>query len=130
LSDLEINTLEDIGRVVSFAKGINPDTQQTLNEFLKFDNNIERTTLPKRQDVKRMIYADYAGRVLYPDTPDNPFTRFAEAQSIAFMAYKGNKSEQFVQLMQQTPNLTALQSLPSEQKQGFVNKILGRSETE
>ena len=129
MSKIEINTLEDVGRVISFAKGINPDTQQTLNEFLKFDNNIERTNLPKREDVRRTIYADYASRVLYPNDPDNPFAKFVDAQSIAFMGYKGGKSIQFVDLMRKQPNLSALQSIPEENR-SIVNRVLGRDKTE
>ena len=129
MSEIKINTLEDVGRVISFAKGINPDTQQTLNEFLKFDSNIERTNLPKREDVRRTIYADYASRVLYPDDPDNPFSKFADSQSIAFMAYKGGKSIQFVELMRKQPNLSALQSIPEENR-SIVNRFLGRGKEE
>ena len=129
MSEIKINTLEDVGRVISFAKGINPDTQQTLNEFLKFDNNIERTNLPKREDVKRIIYADYASKVFYPDDKDNPFSKFVDSQSIAFMGYKGGKSIQFVELMRKQPNLSALQSIPEENR-SIVNSFLGRGTEE
>jgi hypothetical protein len=110
---------------MAFIKGINPDAQQTINDFMVFKNVIERSILPLRQDVKRVVYADLAGRYFFPDRPDNPFTQLAESQSIGFMAYKGTKSNQFVDIVRTSPDLSALQTVPEEHR-NLLDKMLGR----
>jgi len=128
-SSFEIETLEDLQRILIMAQGGNPDAQQTLNNFIRFGNNIERTNLPKREDVQRMIYADYAGKTLYPDLNDDPFSKFADSMATSFMAKGGDKSKQFVELMKQTPSLTDLQTL-QEQPQGIMDRLLRRGSEE
>jgi len=44
-----IETPEDLRKVIISAQGGDPEAQQTLNAFLKFANNIERTNLPTRR---------------------------------------------------------------------------------
>jgi hypothetical protein len=109
----KIESLEDLRRVLVIAQGGNPDAQQSINDFLKFDNNIERTNLPSRRDVVLM----------------DPFSIIADALSIAFMAKGGEKSKQFVELMKQTPSLVDLQTMGSGEtpKGGIMNRIFGGS---
>ena len=125
----EIETLDDLQRVLIMAQGGNPDAQQTLNDFLHFGNNIERTNLPKREDVQRMVFADYAGKTLYPDIDDDPFSKIANSIAIAFMAKGGDKSKQFVELMKQTPSLSDLQTV-QDQPQGIMDRLLRRGPKE
>ena len=129
LTGLKLDSLDDLRRIVVMAKGGDPEAQHTLNAFLKFNSNIERTNLPKREDVQRMVYADYAGKTLYPETEDDPFSKLANSIAIAFMAKGGDKSKQFVELMKQTPSLSDLQTL-QEQPRGMMDRILGRGKTE
>ncbi len=126
----ELESLDDLRKIVIMAKGGDPASQHTLNEFLKFSSNIERTNLPKRIDVQRVIFADYAGKTLYPDLEDNPFSKLANSISIAFMAKGGDKSKQFVELMKQTPSLSELQTLQDSSQRGLVDRVLGRGKKE
>ena len=126
---LKLDSLDDLRRIVIMAKGGDPEAQHTLNAFLKFNSNIERTNLPKREDVQRMVYADYAGKTLYPDTDEDPFSKFADTMATAFMAKGGDKSKQFVELMKQTPSLSDLQTL-QEKPRGMMDRILGRGKPE
>lgn len=129
--NLKLETLDDLRRIVVLAQGGDPDAQQTLNEFLKFNNNIERTNLPTRRDVIALAYLDYAGKIFYPTLPDNPFTSAANSLAIAFMAKGGDKSKQFVDLMRQTPSLADLQtSLGDVQNKSITQRLLGRKTTE
>lgn len=126
----EIDSLDDLRRVIVMAQGGDPEAQQTLNAFLKFNNNIERTNLPTRRDVQMVVFADYAGKTLYPDVEDNPFSKLANCISIAFMAKGGDKSKQFVELMKQTPSLTDLQTLQGPADRSLTDRIFGRNKKE
>lgn len=128
-SDFKLESLDDLRRIIVMARGGDPDAQQTLNAFLKFNNNIERTNLPIRRDVQMIAYLDYAGKTLYAGNEDNPFTKAANCISIAFMAKGGDKSKQFVELMKQTPSLADLQVAGVHQR-SLTDRILGRGKTE
>ena len=123
----KIESLDDLRRVLVIAQGGNPDAQQSINDFLKFDNNIERTNLPTRRDVVLMAYLKGCGALFYPDRKDNPFDIMADVLSIAFMAKGGEKSKQFVELMKQTPSLVDLQTMGGgeSQKSGIMSRIFG-----
>ena len=122
----KLESLDDLRRIIVMARGGDPDAQQTLNAFLQFNNNIERTNLPVRRDVQMIAYLDYAGKTLYAGNEDNPFTKAANCISIAFMAKGGDKSKQFVELMKQTPSLADLQTLGGDRQRSLTDRILGR----
>ena len=126
ISGFKLESLDDLRRIIVMARGGDPDAQQTLNAFLKFNNNIERTNLPVRRDVQMIAYLDYAGKTLYAGNEDNPFTKAANCISIAFMAKGGDKSKQFVELMKQTPSLADLQTLGGDRQRSLTDRILGR----
>ena len=125
----KISNLDDLRRVLGRAQGGNPDAQQSINDFLKFDNNIERTNLPTRRDVVLLAYLKACGSLFYPNNEDDPFSIIANALSIAFMAKGGEKSKQFVELMKQTPSLVDLQTMGAgdSPKGGIMSKIFGGS---
>lgn len=125
-ASFKLESLDDLRRIIVMARGGDPDAQQTLNAFLKFNNNIERTNLPIRRDVQMIAYLDYAGKTLYAGNEDNPFTKAANCISIAFMAKGGDKSKQFVELMKQTPSLADLQTLGGDRQRSLTDRILGR----
>ena len=127
---LKIESFDDLRKVIVLSRGGDPEAQQTLNNFLKFSDNIERTNLPTRKDVQMVSYVDYAGKTLYPDRPDNPFALAANCISVAFMAKGGDKSKQFVELMKQTPSLADLQTVGAESQRSITDKLLGRGKTE
>ena len=126
-ASLKIQNLDDLRRVLVIAQGGNPDAQQSINDFLKFDNNIERTNLPTRRDVVLLAYLKGCGSLFYPNDENDPFSIMADAISIAFMAKGGEKSKQFVDLMKQTPSLVDLQTMGTGDtpKSGFMSKIFG-----
>ena len=122
----KIDSLDDLRRVLVIAQGGNPDAQQSINDFLKFDNNIERTNLPTRRDVVLMAYLKGCGSLFYPENDNDPFSVVADSLSIAFMAKGGEKSKQFVELMKQTPSLVDLQTMGVESpKSGFRERLFG-----
>ncbi len=122
----KIESLDDLRRVLVIAQGGNPDAQQSINDFLKFDNNIERTNLPTRRDVVLMAYLKACGTLFYPEKVNDPFSVMADALSIAFMAKGGEKSKQFVELMKQTPSLVDLQTMGVDTpKAGIRDRIFG-----
>lgn len=131
---MKVETLDDIRRLMIIASGGDPEAQQTLNEFIKFGNNIERSNLPTVRDVVRVSYLDYAGKTLYSSfAKKNPFSLAAECMAIAFMAKNGDKSKQFVDLMKNTPSITDLQMLtqqPENPNRSFIDRALGRGKNE
>lgn len=124
----EINNIDDLYRVMTMAQGGNPDAQQTLNDFLKFNNNIERTNLPTRRDVHTVSFLDVVGKSFFPEWEDNPFSVLADSIAIAFMAKGGDKSKQFVELMKQTPSLSDLQSVQDPIERSWRERIFGSGE--
>ena len=122
--------LEGIWRLFVALEGKDPEAQQTLNEFLKFDNNIERTNLPTRRDVHVVSFLDMVGKTYFPQMKNNPFSVLGDCIAIAFMAKGGGKSNQFVELMKQTPSLSELQTLGDSQQRGLMDRILGRGKEE
>ena len=129
-SGLKINNWEDLYTATSVIKGINPQAQQTINDFMDFTNIIERTNLPTRLDVQRMVFFDFVSRTYFPDEPENPFGVLAEALASSFMAKGGEKAKQFVEMMKQTPSLADLQTLAPAQNNSFIDRFLGRSKEE
>ena len=122
----KIDSADDLRKIIVAANGGDPEAQQTLNEFLKFKNNIERTNLPTRRDVVLIAYLDGCGKLYYPGDEANPFSTIANSLCIAFMAKGGEKSKQFVEMMKQTPTLADLQTLGTPQR-SLADKFLGRN---
>ena len=129
--EFDISTPEGqraLRNIIITAQGGNPEAQQTLNEFMRFDDSIERTNLPKRKDVQRAIFFSFVGQTLYPDTKDDPFTVAAECIAKGFMAKGGEKSKQFVDMFRSTPNLTDLQNLQGPTERSFTDRLFGRNQ--
>lgn len=123
--------LESIRRLLVTLDGQDPEAIQTLNAFLKFNNNIERSNLPTRRDVHLISFLDVVGQAYFPKNENNPFSVFANCIATAFMAKGGDKSKQFVELMKQTPSLADLQtSLGQPQQRSIMDRLLGRGKAE
>ena len=114
---------------MTIARGGDPNAQQTLNDFLQFTNNIERSNFPNVNTVLCIAQLTGYSELYYPGNPKNPFALLADKLSIAFMAKGGEKSKQFVEMMKQTPSLEALQ-VSREQQQSLTDKLLRRGKTE
>jgi len=126
----KVETPDDLRRLLVIADGGDPEAQQTLNAFLKFNNNIERTNLPTRRDVVLLAYLEVCSTHYYPNRSDNPFAVMADGLATAFMAKGGDKSKQFVELMKQTPSLSDLQIGQGDTQPSLRDKILGRRKEE
>lgn len=122
---LKIESLEDLRRVLVIAQGGDPNAQQTLNDFLQFDSNIERSNLPNIKTVLCVAQLSGYSQLYYP-SEDNPFSLIADCLAVSFMAKGGEKSKQFVEMMKQTPSLVDLQTVGGEQQRSLADRILGR----
>lgn len=126
---LEVKTPDDLRRLMVIADGGDPDAQQTLNAFLRFNNIVERSNLPTRRDVVLLTYLDGCSTLYFPNTPDNPFAVLRDSLATSFMAKGGGKSNQFVDLMKQTPSLIDLQTV-NENKPSLTDRILRRGKSD
>lgn len=122
----EINSIDDIRRVMTIAKGGDPDAIQAITRFMDFGSNAERTYLPDKTTTLCIGQLNGYGKVYYPGEEWDPFSLVSDALAVAFMGYKGFKSGQFVDMTRQTPNLSALQTTNEETKQGIISRFLGR----
>ena len=128
--EFKIETLDDLKDIMIVAKGGDPNAIQAITKFMDFESNAERSFFPDKTLTLCVGQLNGLGKVYFEGHEWNPFSLLGDALSIAFMGYKGFKSEQLVDLMRQTPNLDALQTSGEEVKQGLMARILGRGKTE
>ncbi len=128
----KIESLDDLKRIMTIARGGDPDAIQAISNFMNFKSNIERSYFPDKTITVCVAQLEGYGRTYFPDDPLNPFSLIADSLAIANMAYKGFKSNQFVDMTRQTPNLADLQTSMGieEGKASLWNRISGRSKTE
>jgi hypothetical protein len=93
---------------------------------MDFGSNTERSYFPDKTLALCVGQLNGFGKVFYPKEEWDPFSLVSDVLSITFMGYKGFKSNQFVDMTRQTPNLDALQTTGEETKQGVIARILGR----
>ena len=119
-----------ISRLFSILDGKDPDAQQTITDFLRMKSVIERTNLPDVQTVLTMAQLIGYGKLYFPNNQNDPFTLIAHTLAEAYMARKGEKSKQFVDLMRNTPNMSELQTFRDlEENKGLLDRFRG-SKTE
>ena len=126
IKKLEIKNMDDLWRVITIAKGGNPNAQQALEKFIDLESDEERSYFPDKITSLAVSQNLLYGKSLFPKRPVNAFTLFAGCLAKGFMGYKGFKSNQWVDITRQTHNLDALQSIPNESKQSLASRILGR----
>ncbi len=126
----EIKTLDDLKNIMVVAKGGDPNAIQAITKFMDFQSNAERSYFPDKTLTLCVGQLNGLGKVYFAEEEWDPFTLVGDVLSISFMGYKGFKSNQFVDMTRQTPNLDALQTTGEEIKQGIIAKILGRGKTE
>ena len=120
-----------ISRLFSILDGKDPDAQQTITDFLRMKSVIERTNLPDVQTVLTIAQLIGYGKMYFPDDPEDPFTTIAETLAQAYMARKGEKSKQFVDLMRNTPNMSELQTFRDlEENKGILDRFRGSRKAE
>ena len=126
----KIESLDDLQKMLVIAKGGDPNAIQAITKFMDFESAAERSYFPDKTLTLCVGQLNGFGKVYYPGDEWDPFSLVSDVLSVAFMAYKGFKSNQFVDMTRQTPNLDALQTSSEEAKQGIVSRILGSGKTE
>lgn len=124
-----IKSEKDLMRFWQILDGVNPDAQQTMNDFLDMRNIVERSNLSTRRDIQLIVYLDMCSDYYFPNQP-NPFAKFRDSLARGFLAKGGFKSNQFVELMRNQPDLSGMQTSTEHVKQGIFDRILGRGKTE
>jgi len=128
---LKIETLDDMKRVLIIARGGDPDAIQAVANFMDLKNPQERTYFPDKTTAIAMAQLEGFGKLYFPKEEWNPFSLVAEVVSVSLMGYKGFKSNQFVDMTRQTPNLSDLQTIADNQDSGgLLSRFRGGSKTE
>jgi len=127
---LKIETLDDLKRTLIIAKGGDPDAIQAVSDFMDLKSNIERSYFPDKTTSICIAQLTGYGKTYFPVDDWNPFDLVADSLAVAFMPYKGFKSNQFVDMTSGQPNLDKLQGLPEETKKGILSGIFGRGKSE
>ncbi len=123
---LKIENFDDLRDMMIIAKGGDPKAQQTINDFINFANNTERSNFPNTKTVLCIAQLNGYSKLYYPDNPDNPFAIVAESLEISFMAKKGWKANQFVEMTKQTPSIPDLVTIGEAKQRGIGERLLGR----
>lgn len=123
----KIESIDDIKRILTIAKGGDPDAIQALSNFMNLKSSEERSYFPDKTTTIGIAQLNGLGRTYFPNDDWDPFSLCAECIAVSYMGYKGFKSNQFVDMTRQAPNLDALKTSSDEVKQGLVARILGRS---
>jgi len=122
-----IESLEDLRKVLVVAKGGNPEAQQAVVDFMNLKSTTERANFMDKTIMLAVAQQDGYSQA-YPMF--KAFGLVSNVISSATMGYKSKKSDQLMQIIQQTPNLSDLTSASEEVKQGYVSRLLGRGKTE
>jgi len=125
-----IRSIDDLQKMMVVAKGGDPNAIQAITKFMDFQSNAERSYFPDKTLTLCVGQLNGLGKVYYPKDAWDPFSLVSDVLSITFMGYKGFKSNQFVDMTRQTPNLDALQTSGEETKQGIIARIMGGGKTE
>ena len=123
----KIESLDDLRKVLVIAKGGNPEAQQAVVDFMNLKSTTERANFMDKTIMLAVAQQDGYSRA-YPQF--KAFELVSNAISSATMGYKSKKSDQLMQIIQQTPNLSDLTSATEETKQNYISRILGRGKTE
>ena len=126
----EIESFDDLKRILTIARGGDPDAIQAVANFMDLKSNIERSYFPDKKTTIAIGQLTGLGKIYYPQDDWEPFGLVADVLAVAFMPYKGFKSNQFVDMTSGQPNLDKLRGLPEETKHGIIQRILGKGKGE
>jgi len=121
----EISSIEDLRKILVIAKGGDPDAIQAITKFMDFNSIAERSYFPDKTITLCTAQLSGFGKVFFPNDDWNPFSLVSDVIATHFMGYKGNKSNQFVDMTRQTPNLADIQGKDEIAKQGYLSRFLG-----
>lgn len=124
--NLNLETETALMRFMQILEGINPDAAQTMNDFLDMKNIVERSNLATRRDVQLIVYLDLCSDFYFSEYPKNPFSMARDSIARAFLAKGGFKSNQFVELMRNQPDLSGMTTNQEQVKRTLLDKFLGR----
>lgn len=127
---LKIESLDDMKRVLTIARGGDPDAIQAVTNFMDFKSDIERSYFPDKTTTLCVGQLEGFAKLYYPNADWDPFSLTSGVIAIAFMPYKGFKSNQFVDMTRTQPDLSGLKTSTDEQKQSTIDRILRRGPTE
>lgn len=131
-SKIKIESLNDLRRVLVVAEGGDPDAIQAITNFMNLKSNAERSYFPDKTITLAVGQLLGYGQLYFKGQEWDPCTLVADAISVPFMGYKGFKSNQFVDMTRQTPDLADFQTSANveQAKSGLWNRITGRAKTE
>jgi len=115
-----------IRRLLISVTGGNPDTEQTITDFMDMKSPVEGSNLPNRRDVQLEVYLDICGKFLFPEIPDDPFTVLRDSIALTFKAKGGEKAKQFVEMVRNQPDLSKIASMPEEVQRSTLDRVLRR----
>lgn len=124
--NFEIKTLDDLKRVLIIAKGGDPDAIQAVSRFVPWEKLAAQSYFPDKLTAVAISQLNGYSAVLHMKC----FSTVADVLSVGFMSLKGFKTGQFVQMTQQTANLSSLESQPEEVKRGFLSNFFNRGAKE
>jgi len=122
----KIESFDDLKRVLTIARGGDPDAIQAVTNFMDLKSNIERSYFPDKKTTICIAQLTGFGKVYFPHDDWEPFGLVADSLAVAFMPYKGFKSNQFVDMTRTQPDLSGLHTTEDEVKRGVMDRILGR----
>ena len=123
----KIESLDDLRKVLVIAKGGNPEAQQAVVDFMNLKSTTERANFMDKTIMLAVAQQDGYSQA-YPMFKS--FGLVSTVISSATMGYKSKKSDQLMQIIQQTPNLSDLTTASEEVKQGYISRLLGGGKTE
>lgn len=119
-----------VRRAVLSSKGVNPDAEQTITDFMDMKDPVQGSNLPSRRDVQLEVYLEICGEFLFPDNPNDPFTVLRNSIATTFKAKGGEKAKQFVEMVRNQPDLSSLAAASQETRQGLISGLLQRGKAE
>jgi hypothetical protein len=130
---VSIKTPQDLFEWMSVALGKDPQAIQSMAKFMDIESHDETSYFPNQLTSLAIAQLRSYGKAHYRKSyisPDdwNEYDVIADCIAVGFKGFKGFKSNQFVDVTRQTPNLDALQTTGEETKQGVIARILGRGE--
>lgn len=126
----KIESMKDFKDVLTIARGGDPDAIQAIASFMSLDSDTERSYFPDKTTALCIGQLNGFGKLFFPNDDWDPFTLVSDSLSVAYMGYKGFKSNQFVDMTRQTPNLADLQTQSEPVKSGILSGLFKGSRTE
>ena len=123
---LAIESWDDLFRAMCIVRGIDPNQVQSMSKFSNFDNVDERSYYTNQLTSVAIAQLRMLGEAFYRGEDWNEYELAADFLGVAFMGYKGFKSEQYKDITSGQPNLDKLTGMPEETQKGILAGIFSR----